>query len=170
MGENARVTGDFKAGRTAGGGEYQELVDEISAADLTGIDVPLGWPDAFVAGLTAHHRGEPWPGLDPEQPGDRVPLRLLGAGAGQRLAPPGKPQLAGHRLAHARAQAREFALESDQRVQMWTLLRRREQGAEPAVAILRPSQLRAMRVSLGETQGAANSSAATRRFSPTSTL
>ncbi|MEU0035719.1 helix-turn-helix domain-containing protein [Streptomyces sp. NPDC006333] len=31
MGENARVTGDFKAGRTAGGGEYQELVDEISA-------------------------------------------------------------------------------------------------------------------------------------------
>ncbi|MET8406598.1 helix-turn-helix domain-containing protein [Streptomyces sp. NPDC005195] len=31
MEENARVTGDFKAGRTAGGGEYQELVDEISA-------------------------------------------------------------------------------------------------------------------------------------------
>ncbi|MFD8425363.1 PucR family transcriptional regulator [Streptomyces sp. NPDC059466] len=31
MGENAHVTGDFKAGRTAGGGEYQELVDEISA-------------------------------------------------------------------------------------------------------------------------------------------
>lgn len=31
MGENARVSGDFKAGRTAGGGEYQELVDEISA-------------------------------------------------------------------------------------------------------------------------------------------
>ncbi|MFF1452376.1 PucR family transcriptional regulator [Streptomyces sp. NPDC058274] len=31
MGENARVTGDFKAGRADGRGEYQELVDEISA-------------------------------------------------------------------------------------------------------------------------------------------
>ena len=31
MRENARVTGDFKAGRAAGRGEYQELVDEISA-------------------------------------------------------------------------------------------------------------------------------------------
>ncbi|MFF0020656.1 PucR family transcriptional regulator [Streptomyces sp. NPDC005496] len=31
MRENARVTGDFKAGRPAGRGEYQELVDEISA-------------------------------------------------------------------------------------------------------------------------------------------
>ncbi|MGW7266375.1 PucR family transcriptional regulator [Streptomyces sp. NPDC054842] len=31
MRENARVTGDFMAGRPAGRGEYQELVDEISA-------------------------------------------------------------------------------------------------------------------------------------------
>jgi hypothetical protein len=31
MGQNARVTGDFKAVRGAGRGEYQELVDEISA-------------------------------------------------------------------------------------------------------------------------------------------
>ncbi|MFF4350750.1 PucR family transcriptional regulator [Streptomyces sp. NPDC001530] len=31
MGQNARVTGDFKVGRGAGRGEYQELVDEISA-------------------------------------------------------------------------------------------------------------------------------------------
>ena len=39
----------------------EDLVDVIAAADVTGIDIPLGWPDAFVASVTAHHRGEPWP-------------------------------------------------------------------------------------------------------------
>ena len=29
-------------------------------ADKTGIDVPLGWPDAFAKALARHHRGEPW--------------------------------------------------------------------------------------------------------------
>ena len=53
-----------------------QLVDAITTADFTGIDVPLGWPDAFVAGLVAHHRGEPWPALDPELANDRVPLRF----------------------------------------------------------------------------------------------
>ncbi len=29
-------------------------------ADKTGVDVPLGWPDAFASALSRHHRGEPW--------------------------------------------------------------------------------------------------------------
>ncbi len=33
-------------------------------ADVVGIDAPLGWPDEFVAAVTAHHRGEPWPASD----------------------------------------------------------------------------------------------------------
>jgi predicted nuclease with RNAse H fold len=30
-------------------------------ADVVAIDAPLGWPDEFVAAVTAYHRGEPWP-------------------------------------------------------------------------------------------------------------
>jgi hypothetical protein len=37
-------------------------------ADKTGIDVPLGWPDAFVSALSRHHRGEAW--------GEHAPLVL----------------------------------------------------------------------------------------------
>lgn len=54
----------------------EDLVIAIAAVDRCGLDVPLGWPDAFVAGLAAHHLGDPWPELDPERPSDRVPLRF----------------------------------------------------------------------------------------------
>jgi predicted nuclease with RNAse H fold len=37
-------------------------------ADKTGVDVPLGWPDAFVSALSRHHRGDAW--------GDHAPLVL----------------------------------------------------------------------------------------------
>jgi predicted nuclease with RNAse H fold len=32
-----------------------------AAVDVVAIDAPLGWPDEFVAAVTAYHRGEPWP-------------------------------------------------------------------------------------------------------------
>src|SRR4051794_29391074 len=37
------------------------------------IDAPFGWPEPFVEALTAHHRGDPWPGgLDePRAPSER---------------------------------------------------------------------------------------------------
>jgi predicted nuclease with RNAse H fold len=38
-----------------------DLLATVAGADVTGIDIPLGWPDAFVGAVTAHHRGEPWP-------------------------------------------------------------------------------------------------------------
>ena len=34
-----------------------DLLSAIRDAERVGIDVPLGWPDAFVALVTAHHRG-----------------------------------------------------------------------------------------------------------------
>lgn len=37
-------------------------------AEKCGVDVPLGWPDAFVQALGRHHRGEPW--------GEHVPRAL----------------------------------------------------------------------------------------------
>ncbi len=39
----------------------QRLLGLCEGADKLGIDVPLGWPEAFVAAVTAHHRGDPWP-------------------------------------------------------------------------------------------------------------
>lgn len=39
-----------------------DTVREILAgqADKVGVDVPLGWPDAFVSAVSRHHRGEAW--------------------------------------------------------------------------------------------------------------
>ncbi|MGH9245382.1 MAG: DUF429 domain-containing protein [Acidimicrobiales bacterium] len=47
------------------------LVARADEADVVGIDVPLGWPDAFVAGLASHHAGRQWP----SELADRLPLR-----------------------------------------------------------------------------------------------
>jgi hypothetical protein len=33
----------------------------IVAADRAGVDIPLGWPSAFVDAVSRHHRGEVWP-------------------------------------------------------------------------------------------------------------
>jgi hypothetical protein len=38
-----------------------DLLGLVQDAARVGIDVPLGWPDAFVAMVTAHHRGAPLP-------------------------------------------------------------------------------------------------------------
>jgi predicted nuclease with RNAse H fold len=40
------------------------LAGWASNADVVAIDAPLGWPEEFVAAVTAHHRGEPWPASD----------------------------------------------------------------------------------------------------------
>jgi predicted nuclease with RNAse H fold len=40
------------------------LAGRASGADVVAIDAPLGWPDDFVAAVTAYHRGEPWPAGD----------------------------------------------------------------------------------------------------------
>jgi predicted nuclease with RNAse H fold len=61
---------------SAKGGTIQDvrrnLDDESVAAilkeeaDKTGLDVPLGWPDAFVRAVSRHHAGRPW-GTHPEK-------------------------------------------------------------------------------------------------------
>lgn len=52
------------------------LVEAIAAADMTGIDIPLGWPDRFVAAINSHHRLDPWPPAATQPPLDREPLRF----------------------------------------------------------------------------------------------
>jgi predicted nuclease with RNAse H fold len=46
------------------GVDDERLLALVAEADCLGIDVPLGWPDAFVTAITAHHEGRAWPGLD----------------------------------------------------------------------------------------------------------
>lgn len=41
------------------------IVELIEASDRTGVDVPLGWPDGFVAAVSAHHAARPWTGGEP---------------------------------------------------------------------------------------------------------
>src|SRR5262249_35811308 len=45
-------------------------------AERVGVDAPFGWPDAFVAAVTAHHGGGPWPGRGLDQEAYRRSLRL----------------------------------------------------------------------------------------------
>ena len=52
-----------------------ELVAAAVVAEMTAIDVPLGWPDAFVEAVLAHRDGRGWPPVAMESPADRVPLR-----------------------------------------------------------------------------------------------
>ena len=43
---------------------------------LVGIDTPLGWPDAFVDAVAAHHAGRRWPDDDGDPDAHRRRLRL----------------------------------------------------------------------------------------------
>jgi predicted nuclease with RNAse H fold len=43
----------------------EQLLDAVEAADVAGIDIPLGWPDAFVTVVAGYHAGRPWPDVTP---------------------------------------------------------------------------------------------------------
>lgn len=64
-------------GRNAPGGD-DELVAIITGPGVAraGIDTPLGWPDAFIEAVTAHHADRPWPGDDVDPDDHRRTLRL----------------------------------------------------------------------------------------------
>jgi predicted nuclease with RNAse H fold len=41
-----------------------EILRGVALADRVGVDIPLGWPSAFVESVSRHHRGEAWPRPD----------------------------------------------------------------------------------------------------------
>jgi len=43
------------------GVDDQRLIELAEMAEKVGLDVPFGWPDAFVTAVAAHHRFKPWP-------------------------------------------------------------------------------------------------------------
>lgn len=46
------------------GVDDRQITALISSSDWTGIDVPLGWPDGFIAAVSAHHAAMGWAGGD----------------------------------------------------------------------------------------------------------
>jgi Protein of unknown function (DUF429) len=45
-----------------GGVDDEAILALLSASDKVGLDVPLGWPAAFIAATSSHSEGRPWPG------------------------------------------------------------------------------------------------------------
>jgi predicted nuclease with RNAse H fold len=62
----AACTIEWRDGRgrvldVACGQDDEALVARIASADKVGIDVPFGWPDAFVQAVARFHAGDAWP-------------------------------------------------------------------------------------------------------------
>src|SRR3546814_411145 len=53
----------------------EQLVEAVLSVDMAAIDVPLGWPDAFIDAVVAHRDRRGWPPIAAEPPEDRLPLR-----------------------------------------------------------------------------------------------
>jgi hypothetical protein len=49
--------GAAKVGRVVVGVDDDAIVAAVLGADRVGVDVPFGWPDAFVSHVVAHHEG-----------------------------------------------------------------------------------------------------------------
>jgi len=45
-----------------GGVNDGAILKLLSTSDKVGFDVPLGWPAGFVAAISSHAQGRPWPG------------------------------------------------------------------------------------------------------------
>jgi predicted nuclease with RNAse H fold len=58
--KSARVETIVIGREDAGATEDAGLLTAIAAADRTGIDVPFGWPAAFVTAVTRHDKGKRW--------------------------------------------------------------------------------------------------------------
>ncbi|MEO0495006.1 MAG: DUF429 domain-containing protein [Actinomycetota bacterium] len=43
------------------------IIELAATCSVVGIDAPLGWPDAFIDVVTAHHRGDPVPAAAPQE-------------------------------------------------------------------------------------------------------
>lgn len=62
----------------------ERLIELANGADIVAIDSPLGWPDAFVAAVSAYHRGGDWPDSEQRQLRYRVTDLHLMATTGAR--------------------------------------------------------------------------------------
>ena len=68
--------GAAEVSAVAAGFTDDELLAAAGGCEKVGIDSPFGWPDEFVAAISAHRRGEePWPGRAHEAPTEQEAFR-----------------------------------------------------------------------------------------------
>jgi hypothetical protein len=102
---------------------------------------------------------------------NRMPADVAARRAGQRIAPPLQPHLAGECLVHPLRHDCDLTIERVERMQVRSPVGAREQAGKPAVVILLSNQAFAVRVIpahplVAAGHSTARSSAATRRRSP----
>jgi predicted nuclease with RNAse H fold len=57
-------------------GTDERIAETVANAERTGIDAPFGWPQPFIAAITAHAKGRRWPGRGKHAEEFRRSLRL----------------------------------------------------------------------------------------------
>jgi len=68
----------------------------VETADRVGVDIPLGWPSAFVESLGRHHKGEAWPEVDDTGGMNALRLRETDRWLAERARRPGEPRARCH--------------------------------------------------------------------------
>jgi predicted nuclease with RNAse H fold len=68
----------------------------VETADRIGVDIPLGWPSAFVEAVARHHRGEAWPADESAEAMTSLRLRETDRWLTLRARRPGEPRARCH--------------------------------------------------------------------------
>lgn len=68
----------------------------VESGDRIGVDIPLGWPSAFVEAVGRHHRGEAWPEEDGSEALEAVRLRETDRWLACHARRPGEPNARCH--------------------------------------------------------------------------
>ncbi len=73
------------------GASDTEIRECLAIADRVGVDIPLGWPSAFVESLNRHHRGEAWDAPGPAAGMAALRLRATDRWLTEHARRPGEP-------------------------------------------------------------------------------
>jgi predicted nuclease with RNAse H fold len=78
------------------GASDNEIRRCVESADRVGVDIPLGWPSAFVEAVARHHRGEAWPADGSPEAMTSLRLRETDRWLTLRARRPGEPRARCH--------------------------------------------------------------------------
>jgi predicted nuclease with RNAse H fold len=78
------------------GADDAAVVRSIDRADRVGIDIPLGWPSAFVDAVHRHHHGDAWPSGSGAASMRELRLRETDLWITERARRPGQPHARCH--------------------------------------------------------------------------
>ncbi|HVC05538.1 MAG TPA: DUF429 domain-containing protein [Candidatus Acidoferrales bacterium] len=78
------------------GASDDQIHRSIESADRVGVDIPLGWPAAFVDAVSSHHRGEAWTAPTDGEGMQALRLRETDRWVTRRARRPGEPEARCH--------------------------------------------------------------------------